>query len=126
MKVTGMRLKSDFLAEVVALWSMGNELVPSPLQFAVPFNWLYHRLSACTWSKSTSFSEWIILRKGRQTWYTYLNYFIPSTSVYTLHIMIYFVGLTYQYLMCVILFVLWLIMSRRLVNVITLILKRLN
>ena len=31
MKVTGMRLKSDFLAKVFVLWSMGNELVPSPL-----------------------------------------------------------------------------------------------
>ena len=31
MKVTGMRLKSDFLAEVFILWSLGNELVPSPL-----------------------------------------------------------------------------------------------
>ena len=30
MKVTRMRLKSDFLAEVFVLWSMGNELVPSP------------------------------------------------------------------------------------------------
>ena len=30
MNVTGMRLKSDFLAEVFVLWSMGNELVPSP------------------------------------------------------------------------------------------------
>ena len=30
MKVTGMRLKGDFLAEVFVLWSMGNELVPSP------------------------------------------------------------------------------------------------
>ena len=29
-----------------------------------------------------SFSAWIILRTGRQTWY---NYFIPSTSVKTLH-----------------------------------------
>ena len=32
MKVTEMRLKSDFLAEVFVLWSMGNELVPSPLK----------------------------------------------------------------------------------------------
>ena len=31
MKVTGMRLKRDFLAEVFVLWSMGNELVLSPL-----------------------------------------------------------------------------------------------
>ena len=31
MKVTGMRLKSDFFAEVFVLWSMGNEFVPSPL-----------------------------------------------------------------------------------------------
>ena len=31
MKVTGMRLKSDFLAKVLVLWSMGNKLVPSPL-----------------------------------------------------------------------------------------------
>ena len=30
MKVTGMCLKSDFLAEVFVLWSMGNDLVPSP------------------------------------------------------------------------------------------------
>ena len=30
IKVTGMRFKSDFFAEVFVLWSMGNELVPSP------------------------------------------------------------------------------------------------
>ena len=29
-EVTGMRLKSDFLAEVFVLRSMGNKLVPSP------------------------------------------------------------------------------------------------
>ena len=29
MKVMGMRLKSDFLAKVFVLRSMGNELVPS-------------------------------------------------------------------------------------------------
>ena len=32
--------------------------------------------------------EWIVLRTGGQTWY---NYFIPRTSVKTLHITIYFV-----------------------------------
>ena len=32
MKVTGMRLKSRFLAEVFVVGSMGNELVPSPLK----------------------------------------------------------------------------------------------
>ena len=31
MKVTRMRLKGDYFAEVFVLWSMGNELVPSPL-----------------------------------------------------------------------------------------------
>ena len=31
MKVAGMHLKCDFLAEVFVLRSMGNELVPSPL-----------------------------------------------------------------------------------------------
>ena len=31
MKVSGMALKSDFLAEVFVLWSIGKELVPSPL-----------------------------------------------------------------------------------------------
>ena len=31
MKVTGMRLKSDFLAEVFVLWSVGNELILSSL-----------------------------------------------------------------------------------------------
>ena len=30
-KVTGMRLKSDFLAEVFVLWSVENELVLSSL-----------------------------------------------------------------------------------------------
>ena len=31
MKVTGMRLKSYFLAKVFVLWYVGNELVPSSL-----------------------------------------------------------------------------------------------
>ena len=31
VEVTRMRLKSDFLAEVFVLWSMGNKLVPSSL-----------------------------------------------------------------------------------------------
>ena len=34
------------------------------------------------------FSSWIILRTGGQTWY---NYFIPPTSMWTLHIKRYFV-----------------------------------
>ena len=43
MRVTGMRLKSDFLAEVFVLLCMVNELVPSPqtesrlFTFARPF-----------------------------------------------------------------------------------------
>ena len=31
IKIAGMRLKSDFSAKVFVLRSMGNELVPSPL-----------------------------------------------------------------------------------------------
>ena len=44
MKVTRMRLKSDFLAEVFVLWSMGNEFVPSPLKIyssGLPLNILF-------------------------------------------------------------------------------------
>ena len=38
IKVTGMRLKSDFLAKVFVLRSIGNELVPAPHNIALNLN----------------------------------------------------------------------------------------